>query len=147
MKSSTSFQDILAGQMHSQDSDSDFHWENADSSTTQDLEPALLSTLLGRVPVTKSQRHFQQQKAYRPAPPKPIVPYSLPQSEQNAVEFFQHWGVALSPRFKTAELKKAFWRLAKELHPDHSGRSGAEFHELKRHHQVLMSFLQNISKS
>lgn len=141
MKATSSFQQLLEDQMDSQDSDLDWQSEVLDFSPSPDLEPAILTALLGRVPVTKSQRKFQQQTAYKAAAAKPVVPHRLNSAQQAAAQFFATSGVALSPRFKIMELKKAYWRLAKDLHPDQSGRDGTEFQELKRHHSVLMSFL------
>jgi hypothetical protein len=95
-----------------------------------DSSPAHLAYLLGQI--AKPPQDLRPRKSPYPRPPaRPVQPHILNDLQTKALSFFTHWGEVLTPAFSKGELKSAFRRLAKKLHPDLSQRSGSEFIELK----------------
>lgn len=109
---------------------------NTNSSREFDTDPAHLAYLMSQVQKLETP-HNRAAKAYPQAPPRPVTPYLLTEPQSKAQVYFQSWDEPLSPRFTRAELKAAFRRLAKRLHPDLSLRSGQEFMELKKSYEIL----------
>lgn len=64
--------------------------------------------------------------------------HPLNERQQTAYDYYQNLGISLSPSFSRSELKAAFRKLAKKLHPDHGG-SPLDFRRLLEHQKHLLS--------
>lgn len=102
-----------------------------------DTDPAHLAYLMSqiqRLNFTSKKTTFAYPSLKRPTNTHPRVqekpsielpPHVLTETELQAANDFKNWNEALNPRFSKAELKAAFRRLAKRLHPDLSLKSGS----------------------
>jgi hypothetical protein len=127
------FSEILEAKLENQ---GDLKQFNHCSSRDFDTDPAHLAYLMSQVQRLKTPLKAAN-KAYPHFPSRPITPYNLTELEAKAQAFFQNWSETLSPRFSRAELRSAFRRLAKKLHPDLSPSSAQEFMELKKSYEIL----------
>lgn len=143
MNRMSTFQEILEGKMQEADVR-----ETPPPRETGAAEPAHLAFLLGQTPVFRFQkpapaRTFRPtvSASARPSPLRPRrtqgAPHVLSERQKTAVEWFARFDEVLPPDFSPSELKAAFRRLARRLHPDHSGAGPAAFLELKGHHEAL----------
>lgn len=138
MSKQVQFAEILEGKLRNQASTAQF-----DSSVRQefDTDPAHLAYLMSQVQKLGTTPK-RATTAYPRAIPRPLPAYILTPIEQKAAAYFQQWNEILNPRFTKSELKAAFRRLAKKLHPDLSLRakelSGEEFMELKKAFDALV---------
>jgi hypothetical protein len=85
------------------------------------------------VPVSKGRSAY----GVRPRPPRP---HTLSERQSLAKELFGRWGAVLSPAFRPAELKSAWRRVAKAVHPDHGGNAEAFREALEAYHVLKTVF-------
>lgn len=95
-----------------------------------DTDPSCLSQILGQTKVFKAP--FGPKKYPTPRRSQPIPkPHDLTPEQFSSLQFFTSWGESLTGHFSKQELKAAFRRLAKKLHPDLSRQSSEVFMQLK----------------
>jgi hypothetical protein len=134
MKLQGSFKEILREKM------SDFHPIPPLKSTPEklSLDPIHMAFLLGNVQkrMTQCSRGSYPQSIVRPQ----RKPHVLTATQRHSYEFLKSWVRDLSEGFSSVELKKAFRRAAKILHPD-SGGNAILFMDLKAHYECLRSVI------
>ena len=84
------------------------------------IDPAHLSLLLGNIPRSTFPR-VAGQRAYGQIPesrPKPKVPAYLSPEQGLAWQYFAEQGAVLKSGYKKNEVKVAFRKIAKKIHPD-----------------------------
>lgn len=104
-------------------------------------DPAHLSFLLGRVGIF----HFRSRVGPHPFPStktsdsKSVTTpdHHLDERQRNALQWFSRWHEVLPLNFEKKQLKGAFRRLARRLHPDTGGGGARYFLELKDHYAHL----------
>ncbi|MFZ4403571.1 MAG: hypothetical protein ACOYOK_05655 [Pseudobdellovibrionaceae bacterium] len=75
---------------------------------------------------------FKSEVKSQPTPP----PHQLSDEQKKSKSYFANAKENLNPAFQRHELKSAFRRLAKKLHPDHGG-TDADYRQLLAHYQNL----------
>jgi hypothetical protein len=147
MRAQASFQEILEEKMtQSQPA--------GQNSTTMAMEPGLfdsdpahLAFLLGQVNVFRFERPRPQVRPAAPPPPKKQrvrgTDHELSEEQRWSFEWFVAKGERLDPDYTEGELKAAYRRLARRLHPDLNGGDGQAFLELKGQHECLRSVFPN----
>lgn len=137
----TTFQQILEEKMAEPVTRPSFQRE------TGGAEPAHLAFLLGQVGVfrfpaqrrpTMTTHSAKPTPPPRPTPTRPKGPaHSLDERQKTAMVWFANRGERLEEDFTSTELRSAFRRLARRLHPDISGGDTQPFLELKAAQSAL----------
>lgn len=139
MRANSSFRDILNQKMTGATSR-----PPTANQTTEGLDPAHMAFLLGQVAVTKLANSTVSQKFGRP-PKRPAQTRARPQGPAHSLDerqklafaWFLDQGESLLADFNAQELKGAFRRLARRLHPDVTKGPNGPFLELQGHHRAL----------